>query len=72
MVFEEAKILDENSDIFIVFRERPKRYKNAENPWGLLSGVWKGSFLGPFMANVGHFLPHFSIIFSHIFAKRIA
>ena len=39
VVFEEAKILDENSDIFIVLRERQKRYKNATNPWGLLSGV---------------------------------
>ena len=39
VVFERAKILDENSDIFIVFRERQKRYKNATNPWGLLFGV---------------------------------
>ena len=39
VVFEETKILDVKSDIFIVFRERQKRYKNAGNPWGLLSGV---------------------------------
>ena len=40
VICERAKILDENSDILIVFRERQKRYTNAENPWGLLSGVW--------------------------------
>ena len=51
VVFEEAKTLDENADIFIVFRERQKRYKNVKNPWGLLSGVWKRSFLAPFLLN---------------------
>ena len=39
VIFERAKILDENSDILIVLREGEKRYKNATNPWGLLSGV---------------------------------